>query len=153
MNISLLLKWWWKAYCEKEGLWTSTIRVLLRRGSSSEGPDIWMIKGSFFWNQLRNIKHIFIRAAQWQIGDGKSVSFWFDAWVEEPIEVGGGKGLSKQNISLREAWPIKYQLLPDLELGRSITLTTQEDRLVWRGHYGKLHCQIGLQITNICWKD
>lgn len=133
VNISLLLKWWWKAYCDKNGLWGYTVRLLQRRGSIPNGPNVWLITGSFFWNQLGNIKHIFIRATQWMIGDGKSVSFWFDAWKEEPLKVGGRRGVSRINISLREAWASRDHLLPGLDMGHIISFSQQEDRLVWRG--------------------
>lgn len=78
VNISLLLRWWWRAYADKDGLWSVTIRRLRRRNVQQEGPIIWLVTSSFFWRQLNGIKHLFNWCTNWSIGEGNAISFWFD---------------------------------------------------------------------------
>lgn len=58
-NIALLLRWWWKAYEEPETLWAMIATTLKWIGRYVNGPNYWEVRGSFFWNQLIRIKHLF----------------------------------------------------------------------------------------------
>lgn len=55
---------------------------------------------------------------EWSIGDSKTVAFWFDSWNSEPGKVGSGYGLPKPYISLRDAWPRRHVLDPELVVTR-----------------------------------
>lgn len=59
VNISLMLRWWWKVHHEPESIWAAVVVRIRKKGSSSTGPKIWNITGSFFWSQLCRIKHLF----------------------------------------------------------------------------------------------
>lgn len=103
VNISLLLRWWWKAYRDIDCLWTVTICKLRRKGARGEGPKVWTLTGSFFWSQLQSIRRIFIWSTVWRVGDGCSISYWFDAWDENPRAVRSVPRIQQPNISLAMA--------------------------------------------------
>lgn len=138
-NMALLLRWWWKAYHDKDCLWTVTVRLLRRRGGNAHQTAVWLVGGSFFWKQLQSLKHLFERSIEWKIGSGNSISFWFDSWNGSVILEGSGHRLRNATISLRQAWPIIGTLQPDLLLSDHINFTQQEDYISWRldhhGHY------------------
>ncbi|XP_078173283.1 uncharacterized protein LOC144567103 [Carex rostrata] len=79
-NISLLVRWWWKGYTQKNSLWGSIIIRIRWQGVYVAGPNLWSRVGSFFWVQLISIKHYFHFATSWVIGNGSTVSYWYDNW-------------------------------------------------------------------------
>lgn len=131
-NISVLLRWWWKAYFDKGCLWTVTIRLLRRRGAPHHETNIWLMTGSFFWNQLQKIKYIFNMCTEWNIGNGKTISFWFDSWNGEPGTDGSGYGLTRPTISLRDAWPRRQILNSELVVTRDIQFNSEQDVIQWK---------------------
>lgn len=80
-NWSLLLRWWWRLYQHPNSLWSRTVVLLRCLTSSPNTHKVWIAQGSFFWNQLLKIKHLFDWSTRWSIGTGSSISFWFDAWT------------------------------------------------------------------------
>lgn len=58
-NKSLLLRWWWKATVVEGGLWYSVIHLLRKNKSAHLFPKIWLLEGSFFWNQLIKLYPLF----------------------------------------------------------------------------------------------
>ncbi|XP_078163498.1 uncharacterized protein LOC144558530 [Carex rostrata] len=101
-NVSLILRWWWKAYGHEGSLWTSSIIRIRWQGAYHEGPRIWAKTGSFFWSQLLGVKHWFNWSSAWVIGDGTCISFWFDNWNGETLAQQGTR-LPQAAMSLREA--------------------------------------------------
>lgn len=81
-NISLLLRWWWKGYNEPLSMWTLMITKISWQGNFALGPALWSKQGSFFWGDLISIKHLFTWSTTWIIGDGRRISYWYDAWGE-----------------------------------------------------------------------
>lgn len=84
VNISLLLRWWWKLYHEPTCLWTVTVVMLRKKGTVRNGPKIWLTDRSFFWYQLRKLRAMFTWCISWEVGEGKTISYWFDAWQGTP---------------------------------------------------------------------
>lgn len=90
-----------------------------------------MVNGSIFWNQLVIINSLFQSCVTWEVRDGRTISYWCDAWAGAPIiplKKAGPKPWL-HSISLRDMiskWliivPVSYQLVPDF--------TEQEDSLL-----------------------
>lgn len=72
-------------YQELHGLWGDIILKIRRLNIRSIGPVIWKVGGSFFWQQLFKIKHFFHWSAQWSVGTGMLISYWYDSWDGAPI--------------------------------------------------------------------
>lgn len=105
-------------------MWTSWLIIICWQGNYRKGPLLWSNRGSFFWNQLITIRHIFLAFMKWSIGDGHRISYWYDSWGPEPI---ANLGSRQQN----HAWsladvvaslPTPYTL-PELE--------DSSDELLW----------------------
>lgn len=101
-NISLLLRWWWKGHNERNGMWSATITTIRWQGLFTPGPMLWSKRGSFFWSQLLSIKHLFDWSITWSVGDGNSISYWYDKWGTEVLKQTGSRCMGHA-ISLRSA--------------------------------------------------
>lgn len=123
-NISLLLRWWWKGYKEPNSLWTITITRLNWQGVYAEGPMLWSKQGSFFWGDLISIKHIFNWSTSWIIGNGHTISFWYDHWDILPILQLGSR------CSFNRAWSLQIAS-ENVEIYRDLD-ENQMDELIWR---------------------
>lgn len=130
-NTSLLLRWWWKAYKEPFGLWGITIRSI--RAVITGGVCNWQLKGSFFWGNLLKIKYLFHWSSVWEVGNGRSIAYWFDNWSGIPLREfrDGLPRPFQQQLSLRAAVTDPSQSPHTQELSE-ITLMDREDRLRWR---------------------
>lgn len=73
-NIALVLRWWWKAFTEPSSLWTSVATMLRGSALQTDGPKLWLVQGSFFWQQLIKLKRLFHWCTRFQIGDGLTIS-------------------------------------------------------------------------------
>lgn len=133
-NISLLLRWWWRLYSEPDSLWTEVATKIRWTGAYPEGPRLWAVNGSFFWRQLMKIKHIFHWSTEWIIGDGMSISFWFDSWNGQPLADlrDTNSRPAMPNCSLRDAAPIMLSLAPDIEVLHPLTFLFCRDEIRWR---------------------
>lgn len=103
-NIALLLRWWWKAYSCPDSLWSITACKIRLRRHNNASLKIWLKSGSFFWAQLRKIKFFFDWSTSWEIGDGSTISYWFDCWQGLPRCKEPALRPHRPSISLREAW-------------------------------------------------
>lgn len=132
-NIALLLRWWWKAYQDSEGLWSVTVTKLKRKGANGTVPRFWLVTGSLFWGQLKKIKALFVWSTKWEIGRGDTISYWLDSWERLPRAITRVPIAQRPTISLREAWqdiqPIYLNETLPLD---SITFTEADDKIRWR---------------------
>lgn len=162
-NISLLLRWLWKLYCEPDSLWTIIMMILKRRGPIADGPRVWVKMGSFFWNQINTLTGLFQCCTSWEVGNGDTISYWFDAWHDRLRLADSEPAITQHSISLHQAWPIQSHLRPNDQPCTGITFTNREDRLVWtleeRGAYTarsiyRVICGAGLHKWryNMIWK-
>lgn len=71
---------------------------------------------------------------EWIIGDGVSISFWFDSWngapLVNPIERAQRPPLP--SCSLRDAAPLIHTLAPELEVRTTLIFSNCRDELKWR---------------------
>ena len=103
------------------------------KGQHTNEVKIWNVTGSFFWIQLNGIKHIFSWSTTWEIGDGKSISYWFDSWQGLPRASTRVLTAQKPNIALCEAWPVIQNINPNETLqAEEIEFTSNIDRITWR---------------------
>lgn len=125
-NISLILRWWWKGYKERQSMWGSLIIKVRWQGVFTHGPTIWAKTGSFFWGQLHGVKHIFNMSVSWAIGDGTCISYWFDDWGKGALVPAGTRQINR-SLSIRSA-------SADAELlqGLAINFSDQPDVLTWK---------------------
>ena len=89
MNVSLLLKWWWKFGVERNSLWK---RIICSK--SQDSMEGWMpvvesaSKCSRVWQDIISIHHqhpmefgFFKENLEIQLGNGSRIRFWQDAWI------------------------------------------------------------------------
>lgn len=131
-NITLLIRWWWRAYTNPTSLWTTTVTVLKWTGIYDAGPNFWMISGSFFWRTLIRLLPIFCWSTEWRVGTGEPISFWLDAWHGQPLfkKLEPAEKPPQPKISLRDAAPIVARLLPGVVL--TIDLNNGCDTIIWK---------------------
>jgi hypothetical protein len=79
-NISLLCKWRWYLETE-EGLWQDIIRIKYLKG-----PPVCSVQSkvsdSPVWKDLMKIRHIYLKGREFDLGDGRMVSFLLDPWLD-----------------------------------------------------------------------
>ncbi|MFS7924884.1 hypothetical protein Hanom_Chr03g00277841 [Helianthus anomalus] len=89
MNISLLLKWWWRYKHEKETLWGRTI-ILIH--SHIHSPSYMPIKEAITgtWNDIAKVGKELdkynknpAQLMKGVVGNGKEIRFWLDWWVRD----------------------------------------------------------------------
>lgn len=86
--------------------------------------------GSFFWTQLIGFKQLFNWSTTWIIGNGASISFWYDQWGPYPLRLTG----SRQQLhaaSLQDAFSDGYTVALPLS-HTPPTLIDSDDELCWR---------------------
>jgi hypothetical protein len=38
------------------------------------------------WKDIMKVRHIYLRGREYRVGNGKNISFWLDAWLDdEPL--------------------------------------------------------------------
>jgi len=78
-NIASMLKHIWILFSDKESLWCKWIHsTFLKR------KNFWVVPCpthcSWVWRKILNLREHFQQYFKWNIGNGRSVSFWFDLW-------------------------------------------------------------------------
>lgn len=124
-NWAILLRWWCRLYWQQNSLWSKSITMLRCISTDINGPKVWSTQGSFFWNDLHKIKHVFLWSTTWHIGNGMIISYWMDSWIVPTLAVTTW-GLQNRSISLREA---TLQAFPETA---SIVLGEGHDQIIWR---------------------
>lgn len=90
MNDALLLKWWWRFGSEKGALWRKIICAKYKMNSNLWLPSMDINRHvSVFWKDIIQIESkkpsVFSKFKDnisLSIGDGKSIRFWTDEWVD-----------------------------------------------------------------------
>lgn len=125
-NMALLLRWWWKGYKEPDGLWGLTVLTIRWQGHFQPGPILWSKRGSFFWGQLLSLKHLFDWSISWSVGDGTSISYWYDKWGAQVLKLTGTRCIN-HSLSLQQA-----SLMDSvLDLEEIHLIQGQQDVLMW----------------------
>lgn len=88
-NSTLLLKWWWKWFSERENLWWNVIQqkyqLVSHRGLDQCG-DLTSL--SYIWRDISSPHNLQQwldlfneRGFRWIVGKGDSILFWEDNWI------------------------------------------------------------------------
>jgi hypothetical protein len=81
MNSALMLKWMWQ--------WISSSHNWWKEATYTFGEHIrpWeMSNTSRFWSSLRALAPIFQSSLQFTIGQGTTIHFWLDNWIQGPLQ-------------------------------------------------------------------
>lgn len=84
-NQALQLKLLWKIIRMPDNLW---VKLVKQKYSKQESQFSYQPKSnvSWQWRKLMSLRAPFRKGLRWMVGDGKSVSFWYDNWVyDSPI--------------------------------------------------------------------
>jgi hypothetical protein len=84
LNISLLCKWWWHLE-NSEGIQHDLVSLkYVKKHPICLIPS--RMDDSPLWKDMMKVRHIYLKGREYQIHNGKSVSFWLDKWVgEKPL--------------------------------------------------------------------
>ncbi|KAI3426756.1 GRAS domain-containing protein [Psidium guajava] len=78
-NKAAMLKHIWILFSDKESLWCKWIH-----SNFLKNKNFWLASKPTFcswaWKKILELRPLFLSRSQWQIGDGTSISFWFDPW-------------------------------------------------------------------------
>lgn len=134
-NTALLLRWWWRLYTQRESLWYLIVSKIRKRTGAGQIGNFWLCSGSFFWASLQKMKFIFHWGCLCIIGNGKTVSFWFDARGGRPLRgFHGDKEIPMlPKLSLRDARNRLGELNVSAECMDGIVfLENEEDSFYWK---------------------
>ncbi|KAJ1691520.1 hypothetical protein LUZ63_015675 [Rhynchospora breviuscula] len=141
-NISLLLRWWWRMYDKPNSQWASIAKLLYGTPGRMTTPLVWKKSGSFFWTDLRNLRHFFQLSVKTEVHNGEGTLFWYDNWGDTVLRFFGSEHpLSNRYITIKEGLPRFSQLLPSplshvenqlYNTAQNIQLSVGTDKLLWR---------------------
>lgn len=111
-----------------------------KKGSNSRAYNL-VGNRIIFLETTTRLKDVFMKTTSWKIGDGKSVSYWFDAWQGLPKAKSSRPRLLQPTISLRDGWPIRQTLQPleDHTGDYNLIFSSDEDRLEWNWTKEKMY--------------
>lgn len=92
-NISLLAKWWWRCYNERNRLWNRLLSEKYGAGLSFDITALTQRKDcSFTIKNVANLGSAFEVSSlisrecfMWKVGEGNKILFWEDYWLENGI--------------------------------------------------------------------
>lgn len=78
-NIAVMLKYLWLIFTDKESLWSKWIHSIFLNHK-----NFWIVPRptycSWTWKKLLSLRDLIQHHFKWRVGNGLSVSFWFDHW-------------------------------------------------------------------------
>ena len=82
-NKALLVKWIWRYHHEENALWRNLIKVKYTPTSNKNQPPPSSTKGP--WKYIKKHQNLIIDRTCHRVGDGGSLSFWTDPWIENTM--------------------------------------------------------------------
>ncbi|KAJ4819020.1 RNA-directed DNA polymerase (reverse transcriptase)-related family protein [Rhynchospora pubera] len=142
-NRAFLLRWLWFLYNNHNSLWFKTTSKIYSPVRGDVSPIVWNKNGSFFWKDIRSLRHLFQISTRSSIASGINTSFWYDNWAGKPLvpilkgtakppreRISYKQGIAALNLRLPRPWELTTQLLL---LDFPTTLHSDEyDHLIWR---------------------
>lgn len=152
----------WSVVANRQSLWVKWIHTYRLKGR-----NFWEVKvpwdASWSWKKILGMRNDFRPFIQHRVGDGKSISFWFDTWtmagplvnffsIREISAMGlsGKEKLADFYVNGKWAWPRGLmEKVPDCDEQVPEIDQSLEDRVVWCSRNGSDHSF----KTNVVWKD
>ena len=97
-NETILLRWWWKPYADRQSLWGEILIAIYAIAYRPGKFLAWRKFGAFLWNALQIIESFFAWLTGWYIGDGTAISFWHDNWARSYITLAGTVPFKPDNL-------------------------------------------------------
>ncbi|CAA7012924.1 unnamed protein product [Microthlaspi erraticum] len=109
MNLAMIAKMGWRLLQDKESLWASVLRRKYKIGDISERQ--WSIPKSNWSSTWRSIMigmhEVIFKGAGWIAGDGRSIKFWRDKWLNGTPLLDSSTNNSPENVEIatvRNLW-------------------------------------------------
>jgi hypothetical protein len=80
-NISLMCKWWWKLE-HGSSPWQDLMEQKYLRGGGIYYTK-YIPGDSPLWKDMLQVKHIYLKGRRMKVGNGRTTSFWGDAWCDQ----------------------------------------------------------------------
>ncbi|KAJ4769736.1 Ribonuclease H-like superfamily protein [Rhynchospora pubera] len=142
-NISLLIRWIWWLYKQPASLWTCIAKQLYAKRDHNIPPLAWNAQGSFFWNDIFNLRLYFQLSTKSVVTSGSNTLLWYDNWGGNIFAFYGFENsmLPCKNITLKRARSRLYSLFASpltavqaekLALVSLLPNSSTPDTLFWR---------------------
>ncbi|EOY24339.1 RNA-directed DNA polymerase (Reverse transcriptase), Polynucleotidyl transferase, Ribonuclease H fold-like protein [Theobroma cacao] len=105
MNNAFLMKLLWQLVTRPKSLWVSIIRGKYNFNMDRRSSSIYCHGASHTWNALSKLWNVFNNNLRWVLGDGLSIRFWKDIWLEDTPLLEQGHTLNivtSENCCVRE---------------------------------------------------
>ncbi|KAJ4820751.1 RNA-directed DNA polymerase (reverse transcriptase)-related family protein [Rhynchospora pubera] len=142
-NISLLIRWIWWLYKQPASLWTYIAKQLYAKRDHNIPPLAWNAQGSFFWNDIFNLRLYFQLSTKSAVTSGSNTLLWYDNWGGNIFAFYGFENsmIPCKNITLKRAKSRLYSLFASaltavqaekLALVSLLPNSSTPDTLFWR---------------------
>ncbi|GJY44923.1 hypothetical protein Tco_0433136 [Tanacetum coccineum] len=152
-NKSIIVKYLWHIVNDKESLWVKWINTEKLRGRSVWEVEV-DINDSWGWKHILNLRKDVKKFMYSKIGDGNSVSVWYDNWsnIGTLDQVISHKTfydarlsammtikelMGQSNWEWPEGWTDEFPILQSIQ--RPILNEYVKDKVLWKRENGKLY--------------
>ncbi|KAF7838390.1 ribonuclease H [Senna tora] len=87
MNDAFIFKLAWKLLCNKKDLWINIVKSKYNVDSFHRSAMTCKVTDSRLWKEIVRMWPKFYDHVSWAIGNGESINFWEDKWVEGLVEL------------------------------------------------------------------
>ncbi|KAF7804246.1 ribonuclease H [Senna tora] len=87
MNDAFIFKLAWKLLCNKKDLWINIVKSTYNVDSFHRSAMTCKVTDSRLWKEIVRMWPKFYDHVSWAIGNGESINFWEDKWVEGLVEL------------------------------------------------------------------
>lgn len=135
MNLSLLAKWWWMFFTDRNHLWGPLVKdiyytrwILLKEGVSFRPHLVW-------WRSVLKSREIFKCKVSYSVGNGQIIMLWMNIWNDHATLRALFPRIYdtavRKNLRVVESWGRNGWNLCKILLGTSPSI--QQDRdLIWK---------------------
>ncbi|PNY01940.1 ribonuclease H [Trifolium pratense] len=88
MNDACLMKLGWNLRTKKESLWTQVLWGKYVRDGNATTELVVKLTDSNLWKTIADLWPILIEHEYWAVGNGSSINFWTDKWLDDNTRIG-----------------------------------------------------------------